>query len=123
MNYIAFDGRITRDIEISTSKDGKEFCKFTVAVAKRNRKEENNTDFIDCVAFGQSAAFLNKYFKKGDGIVIEGTLTSDKYKDKEGKSVTKWSVLVDKIGFPVGGRKTDSNGNVSVTVNEDEIPF
>lgn len=123
MNYIAFDGRITRDIEISTSKDGKEFCKFTVAVAKRNKKEEPNADFIDCVAFGQSAAFLNKYFKKGDGIVIEGSLTSDKYKDKEGRSVTKWSVLVDKIGFPVSGRKTDSNGNVSVTVNEDEIPF
>lgn len=125
MNYIAFDGRITRDIEISTSKDGKEFARFTVAVDRRVKKgEEKKADFIDCVVFGQGAAFLNRFFKKGDGIVVEGTLTSDKYTNKDGKSVTRWSVLVDKMGFPVGGRKSESNdANESVPVNTDDIPF
>lgn len=125
MNYIAFDGRITKDIEISTSKDGKEYSKFTVAVDRRVKKgEEKKADFIDCIIFGSGASFLNRFFKKGDGVVVEGTLTSDKYTNKEGKSVTKWSVLVDKIGFPVGGRKAESNeSSETVEVNPDDIPF
>ena len=126
MNYIAFDGRLTKDPELQTSTNGVEFCKFTVAVDRKKTKkdDEKKADFIDCVVSNQPAAFLNRFFKKGDGIVVEGTLTSDKYTNKDGKSVTRWSVLVDKMGFPVGGRKSESNdANESVPVNTDDIPF
>lgn len=129
MNKIIFDGRITRDPEITTSKTGTEFSKFTVAVDRKIQKgEERKSDFIDCIVFGKSAAFLAKYFHKGDGIVIEGRLESDKYVDKDGNKRTSWSVLVEQIGFPVSSKKqngsTESNSKEEfVSVNTDDIPF
>lgn len=125
MNHIALDGRLTKQPELKTSNNGIEFVKFTVANDRRQSKEKK-TDFIDCVVYGQSAAFLNKYFNKGDGIIVEGRLESDKYTNKEGKSVTNWSVHVEQIGFPVGGRKaekTDSEQTELTDINTDDIPF
>lgn len=124
MNKIIFDGRITKDPDISTSKTGSEYCKFTVAVDRERQKEEKKTDFIDCTVFGKSAAFLNKYFKKGDGIIVEGRLESDKYVDKNGNKRTSWSVSVEQIRFPVTSKKqngADSDGFTPVST--DDIPF
>lgn len=126
MNYIAFDGRLTKDPELQTSTNGVEFCKFTVAVDRKKTKkdDEKKVDFIDCVVFNQPAAFLNKYFHKGDGIVVEGRLESEKYTDKNGKSQTKWSVVSNSISFPVGGKKSSaSDVDEPQSVNTDNLPF
>ena len=95
-------GRITRDLKLESSGNGVEYCRFSVAVDRNYKKEgaEKQTDFVDCTAFGRQAAFIQKYFGKGDGIAIEGRLESDKYVDKDGNNRVSWKIMVDRVEFP-----------------------
>lgn len=97
MNKFEFLGRLTKDIEIVTAKNGKNFVKFTVAVDRKSDKEK--TDFIDCVAFGKLAETLLKYVEKGNRILIEGELNINFYDDKDGKKQKSVSVLVNDFYF------------------------
>ena len=127
MNKWLGAGRITKDIELQTGKSGSEYCKFTVAVNRRKDKNgETKADFIDCTAFGKTAAFVAKYFKKGDGIAVEGALESDTYEAKDGTKRTKWSIRVEEVEFPQGGKKQSepvSNTNQFGDVDPKDIPF
>ena len=102
-------GRMTRDPKLESSGNGVEFCRFSVAIDRSYTKkgEDKKTDFIDCTAFGKSAALIERYFHKGDGIAVEGRLESDKYVDKDGNNRTSWKIVVDRIEFPPS-RKSDS---------------
>ena len=128
MNKWIGTGRITKDIELQTGKSGSEYAKFTVAVNRRKDKNGNQkADFIDCTAFGKTAAFVAKYFKKGDGIVVEGHFESDTYDAKDGTKRTKWGVTVDNIEFPQGGKGKAEQTNTDVAnfqdINPSDIPF
>ena len=121
-------GRITKDIELQTGKTGAEYCKFSVAVnRKKDKNGETKADFVDCTAWGKTAAFVQKYFKKGDGIVVEGRLESDTYEAKDGTKRTKWGVSVDNIEFPQGGKGKSEQTNTDVAnfqnIDPSEIPF
>ena len=121
-------GRITKDIELQTGKTGSEYCKFTVAIDREKDKNgDKKTDFVDCTAFGKTAAFVAKYFKKGDGIVVEGRFESDTYDAKDGTKRTKWGVSVDNIEFPQGGKskseQTNSDASNFQDINPTDIPF
>lgn len=120
-------GRITKDIDLQTTKTGTEYCKFTVAVnRKKDKNGEQKADFVDCTAWGKTAAFVQKYFKKGDGIVVEGRFESDKYTGKDGISRTNWSVNVREVYFPASkGRSEQTNSDVANFQNIDpsDIPF
>lgn len=134
MNIWIGEGRIVRDVELQTSRTGTEFAKITVAVNRRTGKDqEKKTDFVDCTVFGKTAAFVAKYFSKGDGILIRGRLESDTYDAKDGTKRTKWGITVDDVEFPQG-KKSDQNGTKellpqdvfpNVTVEDDPInpPF
>ena len=88
-------GRITKDIDLQTTKTGTEYCKFTVAIDREKDKNgDKKTDFVDCTAWNKTAAFVQKYWKKGDGIIVLGRFESDKYTGKDGISRTNWSVNV-----------------------------
>lgn len=107
MNKVIIAGRLVRDPELRNTQSGVEVCSFTVAVDRRHKKgEESVTDFIDCTAWRQSGVFVNTYFHKGDGIVVDGRLESDKWQDKDGKNRVSWHVTVDNVEFPQG-RKSD----------------
>ena len=128
MNKWIGAGRITKDIDLQTGKSGSEYAKFTVAVNRRKDKNGNQkADFIDCTAFGKTAAFVAKYFKKGDGIVVEGELESDTYEAKDGTKRTRWGVSVDNIEFPQGGKgkseQTNSGASNFQDINPSDIPF
>lgn len=127
MNKWIGAGRITKDIELQTGKSGSEYAKFTVAVNRRKDKDGNQkADFIDCTAFGKTAAFVAKYFKKGEGIVVEGALESDTYEAKDGTKRTKWSIRVGEAEFPQGGKKQSepvSSTNQFGDVDPKDIPF
>ena len=128
MNKWIGAGRITKDIELQTGKSGSEYCKFSVAVNRRKDKNgETKADFIDCTAFGKTAAFVAKYFKKGDGIVVDGALESDTYEAKDGTKRTKWSIRVEEVEFPQGGKKqggaAQSDLNQFGDVDPKDIPF
>ena len=120
-------GRITKDIELQTGKTGAEYCKFTVAVnRKKDKNGDKKTDFVDCTAWNKTAAFIQKYFKKGDGIIVLGRFESDKYTGKDGMTRTNWSVNVREVYFPASKNKSEqTNTDVANFQNIDpsEIPF
>ena len=128
MNKWIGAGRITKDIELQTAKTGTEYAKFTVACDRdKDKNGEKKTDFIDCTVWGKTAAFVAKYFQKGDGIVVrDGRLESDTYDAKDGTKRTKWYVNVREVEFPVGGKKQSepvSAANQFADVNPADIPF
>ena len=140
MNKVILAGRLTQDPELKTTNTGIEVVSFSVAV-NRNYKKDDGTqeaDFINCQAWRQKAVFLNKYFSKGDGVVLEGKLQTRTYKDKNGNNRTAVEVVVDELEFPQG-RTNKSNGtnndNCSTTqlqnisqddeelIPDDDLPF
>ena len=124
-------GRLVRDPEMKASGNGADVCRFTVAVNRDFVKqgEERKADFVDCVTFGKQAAFVEKYFKKGDGIAIEGRFESNKWVDKDGNNRLSWSVTVDRVEF-TPGKKSDSPAQTASAPtdyaepgDDDDCPF
>jgi single-strand DNA-binding protein len=130
MNKFIGMGRLVRDPEMKASGNGTDVCRFTVAIDRAFAKqgEERKTDFVDCITFGKQAAFVEKYFHKGDGIAIEGRFESNKWVDKDGNNRMSWSVTVDRVEF-TPSRKTESSTASAQTFAEpsdesdDECPF
>lgn len=103
MNSVNISGRIVNDIQLNITKSGNPACSFAVAVDRPSSK--GATDFIDCVAWGQTAGFISKYFAKGDGIEITGTLVTRIYEDKDGHKRKQMQVNCGIVGFPKGRKK------------------
>ncbi|MDR1539262.1 MAG: single-stranded DNA-binding protein [Clostridiales bacterium] len=102
MNKVILIGRLTKDPEIrySSAAEPLAIARYTVAVNRRFRREgEPDADFINCVSFGKSAEFMEKYFKKGMSIGVVGRLSVRTYDDANG--VRKWitEVLVEDQEF------------------------
>ena len=97
MNSCNLTGRITADIELKTTQNGISVCSFGLAV-KRPRVKDT-TDFINIRAFRQTAEYLSKYARKGTQIEVSGTLTSQKWEDKNGNNRTTYEVIVNEASI------------------------
>ena len=91
MNTVNLIGNVTKDIELRSSTNT-EVAKFSLAV----RRDKDNTDFINCVAFGKTAELLEKYVKKGHKVGVEGRIQTGKY-EKDGRTIYTTDVVVNKI--------------------------
>lgn len=127
-NHINLIGRLTADPELKTTSSGIECCNFTVAVDRYAKKgEDKQTDFINCTAWRQTAAFLCKYFSKGRKVVLDGELQTRSYEDKNGNKRTAYDVQVENITF--GDSKTDGNSSTQTDtasaspVDDSDLPF
>lgn len=105
MNNICLIGRLTADPELRQTQSGISLVRFTLAVERPSNREE--TDFIPCAAWRQTAEFLSKYFRKGQRVGLTGTLTSRKYTDKDGKPRTAYEVTADRAEFVEARRARD----------------
>ena len=124
MNKIIIAGRLTRDPELKTTDSGIEVCNITVAVDRRVTKgKERITDFIDCTAWSKTGVFVNQYFKKGDGIVLDGRLESRKYVDKDGNNRVAWGVNIDSVEFPVGKGGAKQDWTAEADKAEEALPI
>lgn len=96
MNKVILMGRLTKDPEY---REGKKvtYARYTLAVDRLYNREE--TDFINCLVFGKGADFANEYLKKGTKILIEGSIRSGSYQNKEGQTVYTTDVVVDQQEF------------------------
>ena len=117
MNSVQLVGRMVRDPEIrySTGENATASCRFTVAVNRRYKNKETNqydADFIGCVSFGATSEFINKYFKKGDFISINGRITTGNYVNKDGVKVYTTDVTVENAEFAGGKGSGSSEGSV-----------
>lgn len=98
LNRVFLGGRLTADPELKTTQNQTMVTSFSVAV-KRRGKDENATDFIDCVAWRERAEFITRYFRKGSSICVEGVLQKRSYTDKQGATRYAVEVNVDNVYF------------------------
>ena len=101
MNSICLMGRLTGDPELKTTQSGVSVTSFSVAVdrAYRSKDQERQTDFINCVAWRQTAEFISRYFRKGQRIALQGSLQSRRYTANDGSQRTVYEVVVDNAFF------------------------
>ena len=101
MNVICLMGRLTGDPELKTTQNGVSVTSFSVAVdrAYRSKDQERQTDFINCVAWRNTAEFISRYFRKGQRIALQGSLQSRKYTANDGSQRTVYEVVVDNAFF------------------------
>lgn len=100
MNKVILIGRITKDLEVKLTSNQTKYVNFTIAVDRKFKDADGNrqTDFINCVAWKQTADFISKYFKKGSRIGVSGSIQTRSY-EKDGQKVFITEVLVDEAEF------------------------
>ena len=131
INMVALMGRLTFEPEIRTTPSGVSVMRFQVACDRSYQKsgQDRQADFIDCVAWRQTAEFISRYFHKGSMIAVEGTLQTSSYTDKNGNQRKQVEVLANNVSFcgsksESGAAGSQANPNYSSAENSDfdEIP-
>lgn len=120
MNIAILMGRLTKDPDISTSQNGTQIARYTIAIDRIGK--DQGADFISCVAFNKSAEFAEKYLKKGTKIAIEGMIRTGSYTNKDGQKVYTNDCVVNRVEF-AESKKAEST-NAPTTPNDDfmDIP-
>ena len=110
MNKAILMGRLTADPELKATTNGVSVCSFTVAVNRRFVKagEERKADFINCVAWRNTAEFICNYFAKGRMIGLIGSIQTRDWTDNEGKKRYATEVIVDEAYFTEGKGSNDN---------------
>jgi single-strand DNA-binding protein len=111
-NKVILIGNMVADPELKTTPNAVNVCSFRIAVGRRYVKagEQQQTDFIDIVAWRAQAEFVAKYFSKGKPILVCGAIQSRNWQDKEGNKRTTIEVIADEVSFVE--RKSASDGFV-----------
>ncbi len=148
MNKVILMGRLTRDPEVRYTQGAEPLAiaRYTLAVDRRGRRDANGgdqtADFIQCVSFGRTAEFAEKYFKQGTKVAISGRIQTGSYTNKDGNKVYTTEVVVEEqefaeskatagnggSGYQAADRPAPSNasaeGFMSVPENmENDLPF
>ena len=135
-NLVVLTGRLTADPELKTTQNGTPVTTFSIAVNRNYRAgEEQQTDFINIVAWRQRAEFITKYFKKGSLIGIEGSIQTRRYQDKNGNNRTIFEVVVNNAQFveskrdgaatnePASYSNADASDFAEIGDMDDDLPF
>lgn len=135
MNKVILMGRLTRDPEVRYSGE-MAVARYTLAVDRRFKREgdEQIADFINCVAFGKSGEFAEKYLKKGTKIAVVGRIQTGSYTNKDGQKVFTTDVVVEEQEF-AESKNSSSSGSTQPSKSSgdgfmnipddslDELPF
>ncbi len=120
MNKVILMGRLTRDPEVKYSQgdNATAIARFTLAVERRiKRDNEASADFINCISFGRSAEFAEKYFRKGTKIVICGRIQTGSYTNKDGQKVYTTDIVIEEQDFAESKATSQQNNSGSVQNN------
>ena len=139
VNCAVIMGRLVADPELRSTASGVSVTSFTVAVDRRfaNKDEEKQADFIDVVAWRQTADFVCKYFKKGSMIAVQGSIQTRTYEDKDSNKRKAVEIVADNVSFcgsKSDSAKTDNDTNPTSSTpgatnlstildEEDRLPF
>lgn len=128
MNKVLEIGRTTKDIELRYTATQKPVVTFSIAVKRtyKNANGEYDSDFINCVAYGNLAECISKYVGKGDLIGVDGRLQTRNYTDNNGTKHYITEVIVDDVEFLTSKNKGTSNDRIELPPElfEDETdPF
>ena len=135
LNCAIIMGRLVADPELRTTQSGLSVTSFTVAVDRSYVKpgEERQTDFIDVVAWRQTAEFVTKFFRKGSMIAVQGSIQVRPYEDKNGNKRKAVEIVADSVNF-TGEKKADGQDAPTHSApatstyadnetDDDELPF
>lgn len=111
MNKVILMGRLTRDPDVrySQGEPPMAVARFTLAVDRRFRREEQQADFINCVAFARQGEFIEKYAHQGTKLVVEGRIQTGSYTNKDGVKVYTTDVVVENCEFAESKAAAGSN--------------
>lgn len=109
LNYIVIQGRLSKDPELRYTRNQTAVATFSVAVHRDYDREK--ADFIDVIARRQTAEFVEKYFRKGQMIIVSGSLQMRKWKDKHGNRRISAEVNADNVYFCESKRSEGSHDN------------
>lgn len=100
LNKVILGGRLTADPELKSTQSGVSVLSFYLAINRKVGKDkEQQTDFITCQAWRQTAEFINRYFKKGSSICIVGSIQVRSWEDQNGQKRYATEVVVDEAMF------------------------
>jgi len=114
MNKVILMGRLTRDPEIRYSQGEKAtaVARFTLAVDRRFKREsEQNADFINCISFGKSAEFAEKYLRQGMRVTICGRIQTGSYTNRDGNKVYTTDVVIEEQEFAESKKASENNSS------------
>ena len=97
LNKVILGGRLTADPELKQTQHGKHVCPFRIAVNRRG--ENSGADFFDCQAWGSTADFVSRFFRKGSSIYVEGSIKNSSWTDQNGQKRYKTEVMVGEVNF------------------------
>ena len=130
LNQVTLMGRMTRDPELKYTPSEKAVVSFTIAV-DRDYKGEDAADFIDCVAWNKTADMVDRYFHKGERIIVSGRIQTRTWETNDGKKRKATEIVVDRAYFV----ETKSRGDVAhqpkpqsetfhdIDAQDGELPF
>lgn len=120
LNVSIIMGRLTKDPEIKATNSGKAVALFTLAVERdfKNSEGKRETDFINCVAYGDTAEFVKVYMSKGSMAICIGRIQVRNYTDKDGNKRYVTEIICEKVNF--GESKKDAGKAVDVQYTEPE---
>ncbi len=144
INMVALMGRLTYEPELRKTPSDVSVLRFQVACDRSYQRAgaERQADFIDCVAWRQTAEFISRYFHKGSMIAVEGTIQTSNYTDKNGNNRKQTEVLANNVSFcgsksesgntaPTGGynepapsyANADNSDFEEIVDDDDDLPF
>jgi single-strand DNA-binding protein len=131
LNRIIVMGRLTRDPELRRTNSGNAVTSFTVAVDRgfKTQSGDKETDFIDVVAWRNTAEFVSKDFSKGRMAVVEGRLQLRDWTDKEGNKRRTAEIVADSVYFGDSKRdggdtvQSEPQGSFSEIEDDGDLPF
>ena len=134
MNKVILIGRLTKDPDLKfAAGSGTAVCKFTMAISRQFKKDE--TDFINCVAFGKIGESITQYFTKGRQIAVSGAIRTGSYDAQDGTKRYTTDVVIDSFEFIGAGNNNQGNPGVwnpaedtgggfgGVPVDDGDMPF
>ena len=111
MNKVILIGRFVRDPEIRYTTNDRCCANFSIAVDRKYKQEgQQDADFPRVIAWGKTAEFIEKYFRQGMKIVIEGRIQTGKYTNKEGQTVYTTDVVAESVEFAESKSSGSSSG-------------
>ena len=116
MNKVILMGRLTRDAEVrySSGESSTAVARFSLAVDRRFKRDgdDQSADFINCVAFGRTGEFMERFGRKGTKFLVEGRIQTGSYTNKDGQKVYTTDVVVEQVEFAESKASGDNSGYV-----------
>ncbi len=121
MNKVILMGRLTRDAEVRYSQGDAStaVARFSLAVDRRFKRDgdDQSADFINCVAFGRTGEFMERFGRKGTKFLVEGRIQTGSYTNKDGQRVFTTDVVVEQVEFAESKSSNDGNNGGYVPTN------